>query len=200
MSCIGISSVPSLILVASESQARCAVIALTFSPLLAASARLRCSAAGSFASASNSVPGRNAQQAVVEVGTLLYRGYPEVVDADLADYFGSIPHSELLKSVARRIVDRRVLHRIKMWQIRRQRVLAAQPPISVVGDGRAFTKFSMGPIWDTRAFWQAPLCPTLAVKRTDVVGGLGGSMRPIWCHRKIYARPRCRALPGRTRR
>jgi RNA-directed DNA polymerase len=32
----------------------------------------------------------------------------EVVDADLADYFGSIPHSELLKSVARRIVDRRV--------------------------------------------------------------------------------------------
>jgi len=28
--------------------------------------------------------------------------------------FGSIPHSELLKSVARRIVDRRVLHLIKM--------------------------------------------------------------------------------------
>ena len=38
-----------------------------------------------------------------------------VVDADLADYFGSIPHSDLLKSVARRIVDRRVLHLIKMW-------------------------------------------------------------------------------------
>jgi retron-type reverse transcriptase len=34
---------------------------------------------------------------------------------DLADYFGSIPHSDLLKSVARRIVDRRVLHLIKMW-------------------------------------------------------------------------------------
>ena len=29
--------------------------------------------------------------------------------------FGSIPHAELLKSVARRIVDRRVLHLIKMW-------------------------------------------------------------------------------------
>jgi hypothetical protein len=29
--------------------------------------------------------------------------------------FGSIPHSDLLKSVARRIVDRRVLHLIKMW-------------------------------------------------------------------------------------
>ena len=60
-------------------------------------------------------PGRNAQQAVVEVEALLFRGHPEVVDADLADYFGSIPHAELLKSVARRIVDRRVLHLIKMW-------------------------------------------------------------------------------------
>jgi RNA-directed DNA polymerase len=62
-------------------------------------------------------PGRNAQQAVVEVGALLFRGHPEVVDADLADYFGSIPHTELLKSVARRIVDRRVLHLIKMWLV-----------------------------------------------------------------------------------
>jgi group II intron reverse transcriptase/maturase len=60
-------------------------------------------------------PGRNAQQAVVEVEELLFRGHSEVVDADLADYFGSLPHAELLKSVARRIVDRRVLHLIKMW-------------------------------------------------------------------------------------
>jgi len=60
-------------------------------------------------------PGRNAQQAVVEVEELLYRGHPEVVDADLADYFGSIPHAELMRSLARRIVDRRVLQLIKMW-------------------------------------------------------------------------------------
>src|ERR1700681_2085368 len=60
-------------------------------------------------------PGRNAQQAAVKVDGLLFRGHPEVVDADLADYFGSIPHAELLKSVTRRIVDRRVLHLIKMW-------------------------------------------------------------------------------------
>jgi group II intron reverse transcriptase/maturase len=59
--------------------------------------------------------GRKAQQAVVEVEELLFRGHPEVVDADLADYFGSIPHTDLLKSVARRIVDRRVLPLIKMW-------------------------------------------------------------------------------------
>ena len=59
--------------------------------------------------------GRNAQQAVVEAEELLFRGHPDVVDADLADYFGSIPHADLLKSVARRVVDRRVLHLIKMW-------------------------------------------------------------------------------------
>jgi RNA-directed DNA polymerase len=58
--------------------------------------------------------GRKAQQAVIEVEELLVRGHPEVVDADLADYFGCIPHAELLKSVARRIVDRRVLHLLKM--------------------------------------------------------------------------------------
>ena len=60
-------------------------------------------------------PGRNAQQAVLDVQHTLHRGRPDVVDADLADYFGSIPQAELMKSVARRIVDRRVLHLIKMW-------------------------------------------------------------------------------------
>lgn len=60
-------------------------------------------------------PGRNAQQAIVEVQQRVHDGYTEVVDADLADYFGSIPHAELMRSLARRIVDRRVLHLIKMW-------------------------------------------------------------------------------------
>ena len=59
--------------------------------------------------------GRNAQQAVNEVQDTLYHGHPEVVDADVADYFGSIPHAEIMRSLARRIVDPRVLHLIKMW-------------------------------------------------------------------------------------
>jgi RNA-directed DNA polymerase len=59
--------------------------------------------------------GRNAQQAVIDAEETLYRGHLDVVDADLADYFGSIPHADLMRSLARRIVDRRVLHLIKMW-------------------------------------------------------------------------------------
>jgi group II intron reverse transcriptase/maturase len=59
--------------------------------------------------------GRNAQQAVIDVEETLFYDHPDVVDADLADYFGSIPHAELMRSLARRIVDGRVLHLIKMW-------------------------------------------------------------------------------------
>jgi RNA-directed DNA polymerase len=59
--------------------------------------------------------GRNAQQAVIDVEETLFYDHPDVVDADLADYFGSIPHAELMRSLARRIVDPRVLHLIKIW-------------------------------------------------------------------------------------
>jgi RNA-directed DNA polymerase len=51
-------------------------------------------------------PGRNGTDAIKEVHRLLCRGYTDVVDADLSKYFDLIPHSDLLKSVARRIVDR----------------------------------------------------------------------------------------------
>jgi group II intron reverse transcriptase/maturase len=42
-------------------------------------------------------------------------GHTEVVDADLSGYFDSIPHSELMKSLARRISDRHLLHLLKAW-------------------------------------------------------------------------------------
>jgi RNA-directed DNA polymerase len=60
-------------------------------------------------------PKRSAQDAVRKVHQLLCRGYTDVVDADLSKYFDTIPHAELLKSVARRIVEGRVLHLIKVW-------------------------------------------------------------------------------------
>ena len=43
------------------------------------------------------------------------RGAREVVDADLSDYFNSIPHGDLLRSVARRVADGRVLAVIRQW-------------------------------------------------------------------------------------
>ena len=46
---------------------------------------------------------------------LLCEGYTDVVDADLSKYFDTIPHADLLECVARRILDRQVLHVIKMW-------------------------------------------------------------------------------------
>src|SRR6195256_5901487 len=60
-------------------------------------------------------PVRGAVDAVKEVHRHICRGYTDVVDADLSRYFDSIPHAELLKSVARRIVDRQVLRLIKLW-------------------------------------------------------------------------------------
>jgi group II intron reverse transcriptase/maturase len=59
--------------------------------------------------------GRSALDAVRHVHKLINTGHGEIVDADLAGYFDSLPHSELLKSVARRIVDGAMLHLIKMW-------------------------------------------------------------------------------------
>ncbi|WP_246462547.1 reverse transcriptase domain-containing protein [Mesorhizobium sangaii] len=60
-------------------------------------------------------PRRSAVDAVKQVHRLVCRGYTDVVDADLSKYFDTIPHSDLLKSVARRIVDRKVLRLIKLW-------------------------------------------------------------------------------------
>jgi group II intron reverse transcriptase/maturase len=58
---------------------------------------------------------RSALDAIRAVHALLNMGHREVVDADLSGYFDSIPHAELMKSVARRVSDPRVLHLIKMW-------------------------------------------------------------------------------------
>ena len=60
-------------------------------------------------------PRRSATNAIKEVHRLICRGYTDVVDADLAKFFDTIPHGDLMQSVARRTVDRDVLHLIKMW-------------------------------------------------------------------------------------
>ncbi|HVI78266.1 MAG TPA: group II intron reverse transcriptase/maturase [Candidatus Acidoferrum sp.] len=60
-------------------------------------------------------PKRCANDAIQRVHKLLGEGYTDVVDADLSKYFDTIPHCELMQCVARRMVDRNVLHLIKMW-------------------------------------------------------------------------------------
>ena len=60
-------------------------------------------------------PKRSALDAIIKIHKLLREGYTDVVDADLSKYFDTIPHTELMQSVAGRIVDRNVLRLIKLW-------------------------------------------------------------------------------------
>jgi len=60
-------------------------------------------------------PRRSAQDAIREVHRALCEGYTDVVDADLSGYFDSIPHHDLMQSVARRVSDRHMLALIKKW-------------------------------------------------------------------------------------
>jgi RNA-directed DNA polymerase len=59
--------------------------------------------------------GRSAQDAVKKVHQALCDGYTDVVDADLSKYFDTIPHDQLMQSVARRVSDRKMLTLIKAW-------------------------------------------------------------------------------------
>lgn len=60
-------------------------------------------------------PKRSAQDAIKVVHRALIEGHTEVVDADLSGYFDTIPHSELMQSVARRVSDSAMLHLVKLW-------------------------------------------------------------------------------------
>jgi len=60
-------------------------------------------------------PGRGAHQAVEAIREALRMGKTEVVDADLAQYFDTIPHRKLMRQVARRVSDGMILKLIKGW-------------------------------------------------------------------------------------
>jgi len=60
-------------------------------------------------------PKRRARQAIDEIHRAVKKGYVEIIDADLSKYFDTIPHRQLMKAVARRVSDGRVLRLIKSW-------------------------------------------------------------------------------------
>ena len=75
-------------------------------------------------------PGRSANDAVKRVHKLLNTGHNEVVDCDLSNCFGEIPHAELMRSVTRRVSDGRMLGLIKAWL-----EMPVEEDHAVAGDG-----------------------------------------------------------------
>ena len=74
-------------------------------------------------------PKRGGGQAIQAVLDLLRQGYTDVVDADLSKYFDTIPHPELMGSIARRIVDANMLRSLC------RRVSSAKSGLSLVFSG-----------------------------------------------------------------
>jgi group II intron reverse transcriptase/maturase len=60
-------------------------------------------------------PKRSATIALETLRKLGAKGGHHVLDADIRDYFGSIDHDKLMKLVARRVSDRRVLKLLRQW-------------------------------------------------------------------------------------
>jgi RNA-directed DNA polymerase len=60
-------------------------------------------------------PKRSATMALETLRKLGAKGGHHVLDADIRDYFGSIDHDKLMKLVARRISDRRMLKLVRQW-------------------------------------------------------------------------------------
>lgn len=60
-------------------------------------------------------PGRSCHQAMHTVWKWMNFGYTKVIDADIRRFFDTIPHDKLLRTLARRISDGKVLWLVKQW-------------------------------------------------------------------------------------
>lgn len=60
-------------------------------------------------------PGRTAQEAIKVVHRALCAGQSQVVDADVSQYFDTIPHAALMQALARRLSDRKLRRLLKRW-------------------------------------------------------------------------------------
>jgi group II intron reverse transcriptase/maturase len=60
-------------------------------------------------------PKRNAHDAVREIVKYLNWGLVQVVDADIRDFFGQIPKGRLMRVIAKKVADGRILRVIRQW-------------------------------------------------------------------------------------
>jgi len=60
-------------------------------------------------------PKRSAHQAMDDITDALLKGHTQVIDADLSKYFDTIVHEKLMKTVAEKITDKRILALLNQW-------------------------------------------------------------------------------------
>jgi RNA-directed DNA polymerase len=113
-------------------------------------------------------PRRSAQDAVRAVHQALKAGHVHVVDADLSQYFDTIPHAELMQSVSRRVSDGAMLHLVKMW-------LTA--PIEEKGDGGKSTRRRPGNRGTPQGGVLSPLLANVYMRRFLKAWELRGNAR-----------------------
>ena len=109
-------------------------------------------------------PERSAHDAVKRVHSLLHTGHNEVVECDLSNYSGGIPHGELLKSFARRISDGRISGSSRRgWRCRWRRTTERAASAARTERARG-AKASRG--------GADPLASNLYMRREDVDGAM----------------------------
>lgn len=119
---------------------------------------------------------RSAHQALAEIRENLQAGRREVYDADLQSYFDTIPHDKLLKGVQTRVVDRSVLHLIRMWLT--AVVVEANQDIGGSSGGPKLDSSSKGPGRASR--------PTQGTPQGGVISPLLANLYLHWFDKKFH--------------